>query len=59
MAAPQLNEPVSWYEVEGLTRGLYGHMMPNLLWLIYMAKARLEGSERALRFHITEKYSVE
>jgi len=53
---PQLDEPVNWYEVEALTRGLHSHMMPNLLWLIYMAKARLEGAERALGFHITEKY---
>jgi len=56
---PLRDEPVAWFNVEFVARGLHGNMMPNLCWLIYMAKARIEGVDRALSFQIEERYSVE
>lgn len=51
------NEPVAWFDVESVTRGLHGNMLPDLCWLIYMAKARIEGTNRDLIYQIHESYA--
>ncbi len=56
---PELDEPVNWYDVESLMRGLHGSMMYNIRWLIHMAIEHVEGCNRVNRYHITEKYSTE
>jgi 8-oxo-dGTP pyrophosphatase MutT (NUDIX family) len=53
------DEPVAWFDIESITRGIHGDVMPNLCWLIYMAKARVEGIDRAFNFRIQEGYSAE
>ena len=53
------DEPVAWFNVESIIRRTRDDIMPNLCWLIYMAKACIEGVDRALNFRIEEGYSAE
>lgn len=54
----ELDEPVDWYTLSSLNDSICNtHVMPNLLWLIHMAKASLEGIDHAESFVIHEQYS--
>jgi 8-oxo-dGTP pyrophosphatase MutT (NUDIX family) len=50
-------EPVDWYSIDRVIQGFSGITMPNLCWLICMAKERIEGANNVRRYHITEKYT--
>lgn len=50
-------EPVNWYSIDRVIQGFSGITMPNLNWLICMAKERIEGGNNVLRYRVTEKYT--
>lgn len=53
------SEPVHWFSVDSIIDGCNGPIMPNLKWLILMAKANLDGIDRALGFNIQERYKID